>query len=110
MQCVRNSEGPLQPNDNQPNDPSGRAITIHLTRDTLLLVAALAFLAVAILLAVIFPAASSSNVNSANTTIAQATADQSVGGRQTSGPVNPTAGAVTPAATVSVAQGGYPGL
>src|SRR5260221_13303980 len=40
----------LESNDNQPGGQSSRTITIHLTRDTLLLIAALAFLAVAILL------------------------------------------------------------
>src|SRR5262245_32075473 len=63
--------GLLEPNDNQPGGPSSRTITIHLTRDTLLLIAALAFLAVAILLAVIFPSASSSNPNLSNTGEAQ---------------------------------------
>src|SRR3954447_5944144 len=103
MQRVRNAEGYLEPNDNQPSGPASRAITIHLTRDTLLLVAALTFLAVAILLAVIFPAASSSNVSSANTTIAQATAGQSAVGRQ-------TASATIPTSSASVVQGAYPGL
>jgi hypothetical protein len=61
----------LEPNDNQPGGQSNRTITIHLTRDTLLLIAALAFLAVAILLAVIFPSPSSSTSNSLNTGVAQ---------------------------------------
>ncbi len=61
----------MEPNDNQPGGQSSRTITIHLTRDTLLLIAALAFLAVAILLAVIFPSASSSTSNLPGTTVAQ---------------------------------------
>jgi len=61
----------LEPNDNQPGGQSNRTITIHLTRDTLLLIAALAFLAVAILLAVIFPSASSSTSNLLSTGVAQ---------------------------------------
>jgi hypothetical protein len=61
----------LEPNDNLPGGQSNRTITIHLTRDTLLLIAALAFLAVAILLAVIFPSASSSTSNLASTAVAQ---------------------------------------
>src|SRR6188472_450035 len=63
--------GLLEPNDNPPGGQSGRTITIHLTRDTLLLIAALAFLAVAILLAVIFPSASSSTPNPSGTGVAQ---------------------------------------
>lgn len=62
----------MEPNDNQPGGQSSRTITIHLTRDTLLLIAALAFLAVAILLAVIFPSASSSTSSLPNTSVAQA--------------------------------------
>src|SRR3954466_15223329 len=61
----------LEPNDNQPGGQSSRTVTIHLTRDTLLLIAALAFLAVAILLAVIFPSASSSTSNLSSTGVAQ---------------------------------------
>ncbi len=64
-------EGLLEPNDNQPGGQSSRTITIHLTRDTLLLIAALVFLAVAILLAVIFPSASSSTPNPSSTGVAQ---------------------------------------
>src|SRR5947208_9966571 len=64
-------EGLLEPNDNQPGGQSSRTVTIHLTRDTLLLIAALAFLAVAILLAVIFPSASSSTPNLSATRAAQ---------------------------------------
>jgi hypothetical protein len=61
----------LEPNDNQPGGQSSRTITIHLTRDTLLLIAALAFLAVAILLAVVFPSASSSTSNLSSTGVTQ---------------------------------------
>jgi hypothetical protein len=61
----------LEPNDTQPGGPSSRTITVHLTRDTLLLIAALAFLAVAILLAVIFPSASSSTPTPSTTSVAQ---------------------------------------
>ena len=45
----------MEPNDTPPDGASGRTITIQLTRDTLVLIAALLFLGVAILLAVIFP-------------------------------------------------------
>jgi len=72
MQLARRGpEGLLEPNDTQPGGPSSRTITIHLTRDTLLLIAALAFLGVAILLAVIFPSASSSTPNPPSTGVAQ---------------------------------------
>jgi hypothetical protein len=66
----------LEPNDNQPGGQSNRTITIHLTRDTLLLIAALAFLAVAILLAVIFPSASSSTPNPPSTDVARSGTSQ----------------------------------
>jgi hypothetical protein len=45
---------PLNPNEQPPGDSSPR-ITLSLSRDTLLLIGAMLFLAVAILLAVIFP-------------------------------------------------------
>jgi len=61
----------LEPNDNQPGGQPSRSITIHLTRDTLLLIAALAFLAIAILLAVIFPSPSSSTSQLPSTGVAQ---------------------------------------
>lgn len=61
----------MEPNDNQPGGQPNRTITIHLTRDTLLLIAALGFLAVAILLAVIFPSPSSSTPNPPITGVAQ---------------------------------------
>src|SRR3954471_18990606 len=64
-------EGLLEPNDNPPGGQSSRTVTIHLTRDTLLLIAALAFLTVAILLAVIFPSASSSTPNPSGAGVAQ---------------------------------------
>ncbi|HEU5098201.1 MAG TPA: right-handed parallel beta-helix repeat-containing protein [Roseiflexaceae bacterium] len=66
----------MEPNDTQPGGPSSRTITIHLTRDTLLLIAALVFLGVAILLAVIFPSASSSNPTPPSTDVAQAATAQ----------------------------------
>ena len=62
--------GVLDPNDTQPGGPSGRTVTIHLTRDTLILVAALIFLAIAILLAIVFPPASTSSPTPASTSVA----------------------------------------
>ena len=87
----------MEPNDNQPGGQSPRIITIHLTRDTLLLIAALAFLAVAILLAVVFPSASSSTTNQLSTSVTQTgTAPASarattaaISGAATSTPIGP---------------------
>jgi hypothetical protein len=45
----------VDPNDQSPDEPGPRTLTIQLNRDTLILVAAIVFLAVAILLAVLFP-------------------------------------------------------
>ncbi len=45
----------MEPNKNLPDDVPGRTITIRLTRDSMILVAALAFLGFAILLAIFFP-------------------------------------------------------
>lgn len=45
----------LDPNDQPPDEPGPRTLTIQLNRDTLILIAAVLFLVVAILLAVLFP-------------------------------------------------------
>ncbi|HWQ16088.1 MAG TPA: hypothetical protein VNL77_25030, partial [Roseiflexaceae bacterium] len=45
----------MDPNDQPPDESSPRTLTIRLTRDTLILLAAMVFLAIAILLAVLFP-------------------------------------------------------
>ena len=82
----------MEPNDNQPGGPSSRTITIHLTRDTLLLIAALVFLALAILLAVVFPSASSSTSNPSSTGVALS-GTSSPNGRATTAAIT---GAATP--------------
>jgi hypothetical protein len=82
----------LEPNDNQPGGQSSRTITIHLTRDTLLLIAALAFLALAILLAVVFPSESSSTSIPLSTGVAQS-GTSSPTGRATTAAIT---GATTP--------------
>ncbi|HNP85652.1 MAG TPA: hypothetical protein PKK78_05905, partial [Kouleothrix sp.] len=51
----------MEPNDTQSGEKSNRVITIQLTRDTLMLLAALIFLGIAILIAIVFPAGSSGN-------------------------------------------------
>jgi hypothetical protein len=94
----------LEPNDTPPGGSPSRTITIHLTRDTLLLIAALAFLAIAILLAVIFPAASSSNSNSANTSAAQATTEPAATGRQTTEAIPIGGGSAIPTAASGAGQ------
>ena len=84
----------MEPNDNQPGGQSGRTITIHLTRDTLLLIAALAFLALAILLAVVFPSASSSTSNPLSTSVAQS-GTSSPNGRATTAAITGAASPIT---------------
>jgi hypothetical protein len=46
----------VDPNEQQPGGSPNRTITLQLSRDSLILIAALVFLAIAILLAVFFPA------------------------------------------------------
>lgn len=97
----------MEPNDTQPGGPSGRTITIQLTRDTIVLIAALLFLGVAILLAVIFPSASSSTPTPTSIASAPTAAPASAGTSAasagtpapTAAPVGSTANAVpaTPA-------------
>jgi hypothetical protein len=84
----------LESNDNQPGGQSSRTIIIHLTRDTLLLIAALAFLAVAILLAVVFPSASSSTSNPLNTDVARS-GTSSPDGRATTAAITAVATPIT---------------
>src|SRR6266498_4808946 len=91
--CSRYSEEHLEPNDTPPDAPSGRTITIQLTRDTLVLIAALLFLGVAILLAVIFPAKSSNT-----------TTPTSIGAAQTNTAQAIVAGAASPTAVGGVAS------
>src|SRR6266542_2208693 len=93
--CSRYSEGRLEPNDTPPDAPSGRTITIHLTRDTLVLIAALLFLGVAILLAVVFPSKSPNTTSPTSIGAAQTSTAQAVA----IGAISPTAlgsGAGTP--------------
>ncbi len=108
----------MEPNDTPPDAPSGRTITIQLTRDTLVLIAALLFLGVAILLAVIFPSKSPNtaiptSIGAAQTTTAQSvairTTETTVVGGNTNTPVetNTPLGS-TASAVPTAAQSGYP--
>jgi hypothetical protein len=90
----------LEPNDNQPGGQSSRTITIHLTRDTLLLIAALAFLAVAILLAVVFPSASSSTSNLPSTGVTPS-GTSPPDGRATTAAINGVTTPITGASTTT---------
>jgi len=107
----------LDPNDTPPDGPSGRTITIQLTRDTLVLIAALVFLGVAILLAVIFPSKSSSPTTptsiAAQTKTAQAiaigvTTPTAVGGNVSTPLETATPPGIIATAMPTAAQGGYP--
>ena len=106
----------MEPNDNQPGGPSSRTITIHLTRDTLLLIAALAFLAVAILLAVVFPSASSSTSNLSSTGVAQSgtappdgrATTAAITGAVTPTPGGPITGSTNIEPNAAVGQENYP--
>jgi len=108
----------LEPNDTPPEGPSGRTITIQLTRDTLVLIAALLFLGVAILLAVIFPAKSPNtttptSIGAAQTNTAQAVAAGAASPTAVGGVASTPFQTDTPAGTIAttvatVAQSGYP--
>jgi len=109
----------LEPNDTPPDAPSGRTITIHLTRDTLVLIAALLFLGAAILLAVIFPSKSANTTTPTGIAAAQTSTAQVVAARATSATAPGGNGSTpteisTPAGNVATGvptaeQGGYPG-
>jgi hypothetical protein len=106
----------LEPNDTPPDAPSGRTITIHLTRDTLVLIAALLFLGVAILLAVVFPSKSPNtttptSIGAAQTSTAEAVAIGAISptalGSGVSTPIETNTPAGSPA-TVVPTIGSYP--
>ncbi len=73
----------MEPNDTQPDKQPGRTITIQLTRDTLVLIAALLFLGIAILLALMFPAGSQSPGSPTSTALAGAPTGTAAAGRAT---------------------------
>lgn len=89
----------MEPNDTQPGGQSGCTITIQLTRDTLMLLAALLFLGVAILLAIFFPPASSSNPTPTASGPSLASSTDAAG-------VRATVAAATPGALVQATAGG----
>jgi hypothetical protein len=100
----------------QPGGQPNRTVTIQLTRDTLILIAALVFLAIAILLAFIFPSQSSEPGVSSSTSVAAAgTARPSVV-RATSAAAPTGEGASIAAGTAAAGatadsfqpEGGYP--
>ena len=73
----------MEPNDTQPDKQPGRTITIQLTRDTLVLIAALLFLGIAVLLALMFPAGSQSPGSPTSTALAGAPTGTAEVGRAT---------------------------
>ncbi|HEX9371393.1 MAG TPA: right-handed parallel beta-helix repeat-containing protein [Roseiflexaceae bacterium] len=100
-------EGHLEPNDTQPGGQPNRTVTIQLTRDTLILIAALAFLAIAILLAVIFPGASNVNQTPSATAVAQANTATGTAASPTAETANLTALAVA-SPTLPPTEASYP--
>jgi hypothetical protein len=61
----------VDPNDEQPGESSSRTITLQLSRDSFILIAALVFLAIAILLALFFPTGETGPPTPGSTSIAQ---------------------------------------
>lgn len=104
----------MEPNDTQPSGQPGRTVTIQLARDTLILIAALAFLAIAIVLAVIFPGPSSGTPTPVSSNPTQAGTAQPATTQQASAPTNAATAGPTAAsagnATAQPQQGGgsYP--
>jgi Right handed beta helix region len=110
------------PNDRRPGGPPSRTITVQLTRDSLILIVALIFLAIAILLAVIFPA-SGPGITSQDATSTAGSAAASPAPRVTSTSIifipSPPAGTAEPTSEVGAdvptseaaptEQPGYPG-
>jgi len=105
----------LEPNDTQPGGPPIRTVTIRLTRDTLILIAALAFLMVAILLAVIFPGRSPAPTGATSTSVAARETAEPTRAGETAVPTAIAVGGAPTAGSASMAteepaqpQGGYP--
>ena len=126
LRIVMISEANLEPNDTQSGGQSGRTITIQLTRDMIMLIAALLFLGIAILIAVVFPLGSPGSSALAGTGTAEQGTAHAIGGEATAAATDParaTADAAYPAPTPAAgtaalatpegsfipdAQGGYP--
>lgn len=68
----------MDPNDHPPGGTSNRVLTISLTRDTLILIAALVLLGLAIFLAVIFPSTNSQGSQAVATNTASTRATTAV--------------------------------
>jgi hypothetical protein len=103
----------LEPNDTPPGGPSGRTITIQLTRDTLILLAALLFLGLAILLAVVFPSTNPSSptptsLAAAETASAQPAAGGATAAATPSGEINTPIGTAEAQPTAISGNAGYP--
>jgi hypothetical protein len=103
----------VDPNDEQPGGSSGRTITLQLSRDSLILIAALVFLAIAILLALFFPTGGPDPTTSGPTSVAQpgtATAERVTASVLVFIP-SPPAGTILPSSAepeISPLPDGYP--
>src|SRR5262245_20758697 len=67
---ARSARSFVDPNDEQPGGSNGRTITLQLSRDSLILLAGLFFLAIAILLALFFPSSGHDSNNTGCTSVA----------------------------------------
>jgi hypothetical protein len=102
----------VDPNENQPGGSSGRTITLRLTRDRLILIAALVFLGIAVLLAWLFPSAGPGVPTPSGTSVAQGetapTAPRATSLAFIPSPPAGTTLAPSAAPTVPEQPGGYP--
>ena len=100
-------------NENQPGGSPDRTITIRLTRDTLILIAALTFLGLAIVLAVLFPPGGPGSAAPTSTAFAHGNPTVPVASRATAAaptsmaPTSPALGGAMP--TIGPTLGAYPG-
>ncbi|HET9222718.1 MAG TPA: hypothetical protein VFO07_09450, partial [Roseiflexaceae bacterium] len=104
----------MDPNDEQPGGSGGRTITLQLSRDSLILIAALVFLAIAILLALFFPTGGPEPNPSGSTSVAAvgtATAQRTTPSTLVFIPSPPagTSVASSPGPEMTPPPGSYPG-
>lgn len=107
-------EAPLDPNAKQPNGLRSRLMQLRPSRDSMILVAALAFLALTILLAIFFPSNTTNDQTSGGTSVAQGgTAatqpDETASAIAPSTPIDASASPFVPSENPTQPLEGYPG-